>query len=68
MNMIEIFATIGTLLGLFLLSEQIMIAGFTVGIMSNLLWILYAEQKKLMGIFIVNAIMIFINLNGLGVI
>ena len=66
MNFLEIFATIGTLLGLFLLSEQIAVAGFTVGIMSNLLWILYAEQKKLMGIFIVNAIMIFINLNGLG--
>ena len=68
MKFVEIFATVLTIVSLFLLSEQILIAGFTVGIMSNILWLLYAEQKQLIGIGVVNAILIFINLNGLGVI
>lgn len=66
-KIIESLATIGTLVGLYLISEG-NANGFTVGGISNILWMAYANEEKQTGIMIVNAILLLINLNGLGII
>ena len=63
----EVAATIGTILALYMLSEGNS-QGFSVGLISNILWMFWAHEKNAGGILAVNAIMLFINLNGLGVI
>ena len=63
----EWLATIGTVLALYMLSES-NIHGFSVGLLSNIAWMYWAHEKNASGILAVNAIMLFINLNGLGVI
>lgn len=63
----EWFATIGTVLALYMLSEGNS-HGFSVGLISNIAWMFWAHEKNAGGILAVNAIMVFINLNGLGVI
>lgn len=67
-KLIEGFAVLGTVLGLYLLSEGNS-HGFTVGALSNVLWMWHGtnipEGGK--GIILVNIILLFINLNGLEV-
>lgn len=69
-NMIRIaewLATAGTIIGLYLLSEN-NIQGFSVGLFSNILWMYWANETKSNGIFFVNVVLLIINLNGLGVV
>lgn len=66
MHVIEAIATILTVLGLYLISEGLTV-GFTVSLFSNVFWMYYATKENLNGLLIVNAVLIFINLNGLGV-
>ena len=65
MKIIEITATILTIASLWLLSENNS-QGFIVGMFSNLLWIYWAHEEDANGILLVNGILIFLNLNGLG--
>lgn len=60
-------ATIGTVLALYLLSEGNP-HGFSIGLISNIAWMFWAHEKNAGGILAVNAIMVFINLNGLEII
>lgn len=66
MKIVEIIATVTTLIGLYFISEGMAI-GFVISMFSNLAWIFYGHEEKQTGILIVNAIIMFINLNGLGV-
>jgi nicotinamide riboside transporter PnuC len=63
----EWLATIGTVLALYMLSENNS-AGFSIGLISNIIWMYWAHETKANGILAVNAIMLFINLNGLGIV
>ena len=66
-KLIELLATVGTILGLYLLSEG-NISGFTIGMLSNILWLYIGHEKDMYGLMLTNAILIFINLNGLGIV
>lgn len=67
LKIIELAATVGTLVGLYFISEGHAF-GFAISMFSNMSWIYWGHEKNAGGIIIVNAIMIFLNLNGLGAI
>lgn len=67
MKILEFIATVGTLIGLYYISEG-NIQGFTISMLSNIAWLAWAYHTNANGVLLVNAIMIFLNLNGLGVI
>jgi len=67
MKILEFFASFLTVLALYMLSENNS-QGFIVGMVSNFLWIYWGHQKEALSLLALNGIMIFINLNGLGVI
>ncbi len=64
---LQSLATIGTIVGLALISEGIVI-GWYVSIASNILWIMFANalQHNGYGIMLVNLVLFFIGLNGAG--
>lgn len=63
----EYLATFLTLIGFYMISEA-MIAGFAISLISNILWIVWANHKNAAGIMAVNLVLLIINLNGLGII
>jgi hypothetical protein len=62
---VEWSAVVGTMSGLFLLSEGIGL-GFFIGLVSNILWIYYGHETNSNGIMLVNACLMLININGIG--
>lgn len=65
MRAVEVVATILTILGFFLISERVYIVGFTLSLFSNILWLLWAYDKKAWGIIVVNACLAVSSLNGI---
>ena len=66
MKILEFVASLLTVLGLYMLSEQNS-QGFIVGMVSNFLWLYWGHEKNALSLMALNGIMVFINLNGLGV-
>lgn len=66
MKILEAIATVLTVVSLYLLSENNS-HGFTIGMFSNILWMFWAHEKNSIGLLTTNAVLIMINLNGLGV-
>jgi len=66
-QIIEALATVLTIVGLYLLSENVS-HGFTIGMFSNILWMYIAHERNMLGLLITNLLLMFINLNGLGVV
>lgn len=67
MKYLEAIATALTIVSLYLLSENVA-HGFTVGIFSNVVWSFIAHEKNMLGLLTTNAVLLIINLNGLGII
>ena len=67
MKIIETLATLLTCLGMYALSEHNDI-GFSISILASVLWMVLAIDSKMMGLLVVNIVLIFINLNGTGII
>jgi nicotinamide riboside transporter PnuC len=67
MKILEAIATLATIISLYFLSEGVQ-HGFTIGLFSNILWMFWAHEKNAFGILITNALLLIINLNGLGVV
>lgn len=69
-NIREILAVSGTLYGLFLISNNDIILGFTISAIANILWIWHGHDipEGGKGIIFVNTALFFIALNGMGVI
>lgn len=65
-QIIEAVATVLTIVSLYLLSENIA-HGFTIGLFSNILWAYIAHEKNMLGLLTTNALLLIINLNGLGI-
>ena len=65
MKLCEALATLLTIAGFFLISENILIAGFTIALVSNILWLVWASDSGAKGIFLVNGVMLLVSLNGL---
>ena len=68
LKMIELLATIGTLIGYFLITKDIYILGLTIGLFSNIIWLYIGHERNMLGLMITNFFFIIINLNGLGAI
>jgi len=68
-RLVEWLAVSGTIVGLYLISEGNS-NGFSIGALSNILWIWHGYNLTSggIGITILNMILLGINLNGLGVI
>lgn len=63
---IEIFATIATIIGFFLVSTvNFATIGFTVSAIANVLWILWGLQVRANGIITVNACLLVAAFNGI---
>ena len=67
LQVIEGLATVGTIVGLYLISEGI-IYGFTISLFATILWMYVAHERNMVGLLITNVILVIINLNGLGAI
>lgn len=65
---IEVLATAGTIIAMYLLSIGLLSYGFIIGAFANLFWIHHGNSLKNggIGIMIVNVILLFININGFG--
>lgn len=66
MKIIEFVATALTLIGFYAISEGNS-HGFTISLISNVMWMFWGHDKNAISLMALNGIMIFINLNGLGV-
>jgi hypothetical protein len=65
-NYVEIFATIATIIGFFLVSTvNFATIGFTVSAIANVLWILWGLQVRANGIITVNACLLVAAFNGI---
>ena len=65
MRATETLATLFTLLGFYLISDSVFLVGFSLALVGNILWGLWATGSGARGILIVNAIMAFSSLNGI---
>lgn len=65
MRFLEFIASVLTLVSLYALSENMLIYGFSLGIIANVLWLWWGHEKTANSLMLLNASMIFINLNGL---
>lgn len=65
MRAIETLATIFTVVGFFLISEKILLAGFATSLAANVLWLAWGYESKAWGIMIVNAALAVSSVNGL---
>jgi hypothetical protein len=65
LDVLEILGTIAIIVSMFLLSEKIMVAGFIVGIIGNILWILWGMGKVQGAFFVLQISVLVINLRGL---
>jgi hypothetical protein len=62
----EFTATVLTIISYCLISENILIAGFFLGVVSEAFWIIWANmQPRVWGIIIVNACLLLASVNGL---
>jgi hypothetical protein len=69
MKIIELIGTLLTVIGFYLISEQAYLAGFAISMLGSFFWLVWSVESKAHGIFVINAIFVFVNLNGiLGVI
>ena len=64
-KIIELLATVGTVLGFFLVSAQILLVGFTISFTSQILWIIWARKAKAVGIIAVNCLLLISSANGI---
>jgi hypothetical protein len=67
MGTAEILATIGTILGYFLVTEGVLGFGFAISALAQIAWIVWAlsGQSKAWGIVIVNCCLLVASINGL---
>ena len=65
MNITEILATLFTVIGFYLISENILIIGFSISLASNVLWLIWSADNNARGIFLVNSLLAFSSTNGL---
>lgn len=65
MVIIEVLATIGTLLNVYLLGEYMIIWGSAIGAFGNVLWLYIGHEKNLFGIMVINVLLLFINIGNL---
>ena len=63
----EIGATVLTILGYLLITQQIMLIGLIVAIVGNIVWIVWAwwQVIEMRGLIVVNSFMLFVGLFGL---
>lgn len=61
----EALATIGTILSVFLFNAGQPIEGATIGAIANILWLYWSHETDSAGIFMVNLIMLSLNIFGL---
>lgn len=64
---IEIFATILTIAGFFILSlsPEFRFYGFLLSLASNILWIVWGSDQKAFGIITVNSCLLLSSINGI---
>jgi hypothetical protein len=67
MKKLEITATIGTMIGYLLVSQQIMLAGLIVSLVASTLWIIWAKFQTIAcnGLLIVNGFLVGCGILGL---
>ena len=65
MKIAELLATILTITGFYLISEQQFLVGFCLSLTANVLWMIWATSVDARGIFVVNACLAFSAMNGI---
>lgn len=65
MKTLEFTATICTVLGFYLISQNILLWGFVISLMANVFWICWASRLPARGILVVNALLAFSAINGI---
>jgi len=65
MVVLEILATILTIVSFYLISENILLVGFSLSLLGQLIWLIWAADKNAHGIFIVNVALAVASTNGL---
>ncbi len=65
MKIAETLATIGTIIGFYLISENVLLAGFAISLTSNILWIIWSVDADARGILVVNCLLAFSSVNGI---
>lgn len=63
-NLLEFSGAIGTCLSLYFITEELFVIGYSFGILSSLIWIVFALVKKLPWLLILNIIIGIINIKG----
>jgi hypothetical protein len=61
----ELLATILTITGFYLLSENMLITGFGISCTANILWLIWSADAGARGIFLVNSLLFLSGINGL---
>ena len=65
MKIAETLATIFTILGFYLISDGVFLIGFSISLVANILWMVWASDSGAKGILIVNSLLAFSALNGI---
>ena len=65
MKLAETLATIFTILGFYLISDGVFLVGFSISLVANILWMIWAADSAARGILIVNALLAFSAMNGI---
>lgn len=64
-TLLEILGTVLTLLAVFLLGEQVMLAGFLIGAIANIIWIFWGLGVVTGAFYVLQLGMLIINIRGL---
>lgn len=65
MKIIEILATLFTITGFYLISENMLLTGFSISLMANIFWLVWSTDNDAKGIFLVNSLLAISAVNGL---
>jgi len=65
MKIVELFATLCTVIGFYLVSESYLLVGFSISLAANFLWLVWAADTSARGIFVVNSLLAFSAVNGI---
>jgi hypothetical protein len=65
MKIIETLATILTIIGFFMLSENVLLVGFATSLAANVLWLAWSYESKAWGIMVVNSALAVSSVNGI---
>lgn len=65
MKLCETLATIFTIIGFYLVSENMLLVGFGISLTANILWIVWSVDAGARGILAVNSMLALSSVNGI---